>query len=103
MRSNRRVTISPGLVSVSIALLAAAAVSLRYLGFIGILIDFILVPAAVMVLVLGWVQPRDQDFVACVLLGLAFLPLVGWFFGRADEYLVEGLISGTGVSSSRAR
>ncbi len=67
------------------------------LGYLGVLIDLLLVPIAMMVLLLSWVQPRDEDYVVTVLLGLALAPLMTWFLGRADEVLTEGLIAGAAI------
>ena len=53
-----------------------------------------LVPVAVTMLLLSWVQPRDDDYPLTVVLGLVLAPLVAWFAGRADEFLGEALVSG---------
>ncbi len=93
---NQRSAFKPGLLALATLLLATAVVLLS-LGYLGLLIDFLLVPIAMMVLLLAWVQPRDEDYVGTVVLGLALAPLMTWFLGRADEFLNEGLIAGAAI------
>jgi len=81
-------------VAAATALLTVAVVLVFVLGELGLVIDFLLVPVAVMVLVVSWVQPRDHDYPLTVVLGLVLAPFVAWFAGRADEYRSEALVSG---------
>ena len=58
------------------------------------MVDLLLVPIALMVLLIAWVQPRDSDLALAEVLSVALPILIAWFGGRADEYLNEGLLSG---------
>lgn len=92
----RRSALQPTLLAWSTLLLAVAVVLIGF-PYLGVAIDFLLVPIAIMVLLLAWVQPRDEDYAATAVLGLALAPLATWFLGRADEFLSEALISGTAI------
>jgi hypothetical protein len=82
------------LLAVASIMLAFAALALCGAGLIGVMLDLLLVPIAVMMLLIGWAQPKESDLAGAVILGVGLTPLVAWFAGRADEYLSEALLSG---------
>jgi hypothetical protein len=64
-----------------------------------LLLGLVVLPVAAMLLVLAWVQPAERHVALCMVLGVAALPFVIWFAGRADEYLSEAIISGGVVAT----
>ncbi|HQZ34039.1 MAG TPA: hypothetical protein PK020_06420 [Ilumatobacteraceae bacterium] len=67
------------------------------LGYFVLLLGLVVLPTSAALLACAWVQPRPQHKALTELLGIAAVPLVVWFAGRADEYLSEALISGAAL------
>ena len=67
------------------------------LGYFVLLLGLVVLPTSAALLASAWVQPRPQHKGLTKLLGIAGVPLVVWFAGRADEYLSEALISGAAL------
>ena len=78
------------------ACILAAGVAVPFLlGFIGVLLAAVLVPASTGMFARHWVQATQRSTAAAAwFCGLTVTPLASWFGGRADERPLEGFIAG---------
>lgn len=73
------------------------------LGYFIILLAVIIFPLSGVLIALAWVRPLEgRDEGLTVALAILSLPFIGWFIGRADEYVSEALIAGTAIAAIMA-
>jgi hypothetical protein len=96
-RRSARPTFSWRPLAIATIALASAGLALALLGLLGALIAFAMVPVGVTLLAVAFVQPDAKDLGATYAVGAAIAPLTAWFSGRADEVLLEGIVSGAGL------
>lgn len=98
-RSGRtQTTFSPAPLASSMLVMCLWIVGVAALGFWTFLLGIVVVPIALALLVVSWVQPTEERLALTVVLAIAVFPLLAWFLGRADEYLSEALISGAALA-----
>ena len=67
------------------------------LGYFVVLLGLVVLPMSAGFLAIAWVQPRPPQSELTRALGIAAVPFVIWFAGRADEHISEALISGVAL------
>ena len=67
------------------------------LGFFVVLLGLVVLPMSAGLLACAWVQPRPPQRELTRALGIAAVPFIIWFAGRADDYTSEALISGVAL------
>ena len=93
-RFGRPCWFEPHYLAPAVATVAVGALALCFVGYLAGALDLILLPIVGHLLALAWVQPAAVDRFATSVIGIALVPFVIWFGGRADEYISEALISG---------
>ena len=88
----------PAPLAAAAAIIAVGALATSFLLYLALFADFIMTPVAAMFLALAWVQPREAHEVVVSVTGVALVPFIFWFAGRADEYLNEAMLSGACIA-----
>ena len=83
--------------SSALFLMSVWVVGTAIVGYFVLLLGLVVLPVSASLLALAWVQPRPDREALTVILGIAAVPFVIWFAGRADEYVSEAFISGSAL------
>ena len=67
------------------------------LGYFVVVLGLVVLPMSAGLLACAWVQPRPPQRELTRALGIAAVPFIIWFAGRADDYTSEALISGVAL------
>jgi ABC-type uncharacterized transport system permease subunit len=92
-------TFAAGPLASSMLMMSIWVVCIALLGYWGVLLGAVVLPAAAVLLAVAWVQPADGRLGLTIVLAIAVVPFVVWFAGRADEYLSEAVMSGCAIVS----
>ncbi len=90
----RPTTFSPKQLAASCVILSLGVGLIPVTFGLIVLVDVMLVPGALMLLSLSWVQPREDDFPLTLLAGAAIAPALVWLVSRSADHALEGAVSG---------
>lgn len=83
----------------AMVVMSSWVVGAAVLGYWVLLLGAMVLPVSAVLVAVAWVQPADDRLGLTIVLAIAVVPFVVWFAGRADEYAVEAVISGSAIVS----
>ena len=96
-----RPTFAPHALTLASLAMSADVLAMSVHAYAGVFAGVVLVPAASASLSVAWCRPRPGDLGATTALGAGLAPLVVWCAGRADEVVLEAVVSSLGIGPSQ--